>query len=179
MRRLSAAVALLVILAGCGDDETLPPPPDVPDELTVSSPAFEDGQAIPITYTCDGEGTPPPLAWAFPDDLTGVSAWAVVVLDPDAPSGTFMHWVVADLPFDKTSLDAAIPAAAVQAKNSAGDLGYTGPCPPSGMHHYRFLVYGLSGPTGLANGADPAEALVAVAEKAVVQGELVGTYLRK
>jgi Raf kinase inhibitor-like YbhB/YbcL family protein len=178
MRGLFAVVAL-VVLAGCGGGDKLPPAPDVSDELTVTSPAFEDGQAIPVTYTCDGEGTPPPLSWSAPDDLTGVSAWAVVVLDPDAPSGTFTHWVVVDLPLDRTTIDSDVPSGAVQAENSAGSIGYTGPCPPRGTHRYRFLVYGLSGPTGLGDGADPGEALRAVAEKAVVQGELLGTYVRK
>lgn len=145
--------------------------------ITVSSSAFQDGQAIPARFTCDGDGAPPPLAWDnVPKDA---AALALVVDDPDAPRGTFVHWVVLDMPVETTALDAGgVPSGAAQAKNSAGKASYYGPCPPSGTHHYRFTLYALSQRTGLSDGADMHDALDAVESSATAQGRLVGTYKR-
>lgn len=145
--------------------------------ITVSSTAFTDDQPIPARFTCDGAGDTPPLAWdGIPKEA---AALALVVDDPDAPNGTFVHWVVLDLPPETTQLDGGtLPSGAVQAKNSAGKPSYYGPCPPSGTHHYRFTVYALSQPTGLSDGADTGKALAAVESKATAQGRLVGTYER-
>lgn len=148
-----------------------------PDVITVRSPAFREGRPIPARFTCDGDGVPPPLSWSGVPE--GAEALALVVDDPDAPRGTFVHWVVLDLPAGTNGLDGeAVPAGAVQAKNSAGRPSYFGPCPPSGSHHYRFTVYALSRRTGLRNGADLAKALRAVQASATAQGRLVGTYAR-
>lgn len=151
---------------------------DAPDVITVTSPAFRDGESIPPRFTCDGEGGSPPLAWEdVPDDA---EALALVVDDPDAPRGTFVHWVALDMPAGTTGVDAdAVPADAVQARNSAGRASYFGPCPPSGTHHYRFTVYALSRRTGLRDGAGLDEALRAIASAATAQGRLVGTYARR
>lgn len=147
------------------------------DVITVSSTAFKDGETIPAQFTCDGADEPPPLAWSGVP--SGIAALALVVDDPDAPRGTFVHWVVLDLPADTTRLEGSLPAAAVQAKNTAGQPSYFGPCPPSGTHHYRFTVYALSKPTGLRDGADLDGALEAVRSTATAQGRLVGTYTRQ
>lgn len=143
-----------------------------PTTLTVTSAAFTDGATIPAEDTCAGAGRMPPLAWS--GDLRGASAIAVVVDDPDAPSGTFVHLVVVDLPATATTLGDALPAGAHYARNSAGRPGWTPPCPPSGTHHYRFTVYGLRSPTGLADGAAAADAEAAINARAVAQGRLVG-----
>jgi len=148
-----------------------------PDAITVSSPAFRDGRPIPTRFTCDGDGVPPPLSWSGVPQ--GAEALALVVDDPDAPRGTFVHWVVLDLPAGTPGLDdEAVPSSAVQAKNSAGRASYFGPCPPSGSHHYRFTVYALSQRTRLHTGADLDKALRAVQTSATAQGTLVGTYAR-
>lgn len=151
---------------------------EAPDVIMVSSPAFRDGEPIPARFTCDGAGDAPPLAWAgVPEDAAAVS---LVVDDPDAPRGTFVHWVVLDLPVDATGLPgASVPAGAVQARNSAGRPSYFGPCPPSGTHHYRFTVYALSERTGLRDGVDLDTALRVVRSTATAQGQLVGTYARQ
>jgi Raf kinase inhibitor-like YbhB/YbcL family protein len=144
--------------------------------ITVTSSAFGDGQPIPARFTCDGAGVSPPLAWqGVPPDA---QALALVVDDPDAPRGTFVHWVVLDIDPSVTSVGEAATPGKVQAKNSAGDAAYFGPCPPKGTHHYRFTVFALSRATGLASGAKLDDALKAVDAAAVAQGRLVGTYAR-
>lgn len=147
-----------------------------PTSITVTSTAFRDGGTIPRKYTCDGEGVSPPLAWKGVPANT--SALAVVVDDPDAPRGTFTHWVLLDLEPTTTSL-AEGHSGSTQANNSAGKAAYFGPCPPSGTHHYRFTVYALSEATGLANGADLAEALRAIDAKSIGRGRLTALFARQ
>jgi Raf kinase inhibitor-like YbhB/YbcL family protein len=173
-----AVFALLLLAAGCGADPTSSPADaDAPATITVTSTAFEEGGAIPQKYSCDGDEVSPPLAWSgVPGDA---AALALVVDDPDAPSGTFTHWVVLDIPVGTTSSDeGGVPEGGVQAESSAGEATYAGPCPPSGTHHYRFTVVALDADTGLADGAPLDEALAAVDAHAVARGTLTGTYER-
>jgi Raf kinase inhibitor-like YbhB/YbcL family protein len=152
---------------------TLGPSGSVPARtLTVTSPVFIDGGSIPKDFTCTGAGKMPGLQWK--GDLKGSTALAVVVDDPDAPGGTFVHLVVVDLPAATTRLGDSLPAAAHYALNGAGRKGWTAPCPPSGTHHYRFTVYGLSAPTDLPDGSPGNDAEAAIFAKAVVQGQLIG-----
>lgn len=185
MRRpggLACAVLAAAALAGCSSATTAPPQSSAPgsgagDRLTVTSTAFAAGGRIPVRFTCDGTQTSPPLAWSGVPDRA--RSMALVVDDPDAPSGTFVHWVVLDIPVGTAHVAAGqVPGGAVQAENSAGHPAYTGPCPPSGTHHYRFTVYALRHRTGLATGAGTDEALRHVARDAVAYGRLVGTYRR-
>jgi hypothetical protein len=178
---LPVQLGLALLLAGCGSQGPAPAPPPpssrtsppaLPATLTVTSPAFTDGGVIPATYTCAGAGQQPPIGWT--GDLHGAAAIAVVVDDPDAPGGTFVHLVVVDLPAGATSLGASLPSGAAYARNSAGRIGWTPPCPPSGTHHYRFTVYGLSAATGLTAGASPEAAQSAIAAHAMAQGRLTG-----
>ncbi len=146
------------------------------DGITVSSPAFEDGAAIPSEYTCEGADISPPLAWTgVPADA---AALALVVDDPDAPSGTFTHWVVLDIPAGTDHVDEDSAPAGAQARNSAGRASWFGPCPPGGTHHYRFTLHALSEATGLRDGVALGEALGAIQERSVAQGRLVGTFSR-
>ena len=149
----------------------------MPDSVRVTSPAFSDGDRLPTRFTCDGEGTVPPLAWSVgPADP---AAWAVVVDDPGVPGGTFAHWVVLDLPPQVRALTGGtVPDPAVEAPNSSGDSGYTPACPPEGRHRYRFTVYALGMPTGLTADASLEEALAAVSSRAMARGRLVATYAR-
>jgi Raf kinase inhibitor-like YbhB/YbcL family protein len=174
-----AGLAMAVLLSGCGfvdagknDDEV--PAVESPSALTVTSPAFDDGAAIPRKFTCKGAGTSPPLAWS------GVPATAhsvaLVVEDPDAPNGTFIHWVVYNIDPAQSSIAAGeVPRGAQQADNSGGKLGYTGPCPPSGTHHYRFTVYVLRSPLTVPAAGDPERVLVAIKGKTTARGTLTGT----
>ena len=175
--RVAILLVLVPLLAGCGDASSSPADIDAPETITVTSSAFADGEPIPQRYTCDGDEVSPPLAW------TGVpaaaAAVALVVDDPDAPSGTFTHWVVLDVPPATTSSDEGdVPAGGIQAASSAGPATYAGPCPPSGTHHYRFTVIALDEVTGLGEGATLDDALTAVDEHATARGTLTGTYSR-
>ncbi len=145
--------------------------------ITVTSSAFTEGQPIPKVYSCDGAETSPPLEWTgVPDDAAAV---ALVVDDPDAPRGTYVHWVVLDIPAGTTRVgEGEVPAGGVQAKGSNGRAAWAGPCPPSGTHHYQFTVYALSGAAGLGEGAGLDEALEAVQRLSTAEGRLVGTYAR-
>jgi Raf kinase inhibitor-like YbhB/YbcL family protein len=173
MRVIRLLAPPLLLLAACGSASTPPVAPSAAPSLSVSSDAFAEGASIPTKYTCKGDGTAPTIRWS--GDLRGAKAIAVVVDDPDAPRGTFVHRVVLDLPATATSLGPDAPAGAHQAKNSSGGTGWTPPCPPSGTHHYRFSVYGLSAVTGLPDGVETDPALKAVSDHAVVQGRLTGT----
>jgi Raf kinase inhibitor-like YbhB/YbcL family protein len=150
---------------------------DQPQTITVTSTAVAEGGRVPERYTCDGDNVAPPLAWqGVPDDAAAV---ALVVDDPDAPRGTFTHWVVLDIPAGVTGSDeAAVPEGGVEAQNSAGRASYFGPCPPSGTHRYRFTVHALSSATGLQPGAALEEALGAIDDRAIAWGRLTGTYSR-
>jgi Raf kinase inhibitor-like YbhB/YbcL family protein len=148
-----------------------------PSSITVTSRAFQDDGKIPKKYTCDGDDMSPPLAWKGLPANTG--AVALVVDDPDAPRGTFTHWVLLDLEPSTTSItEGQVPAGTKQARNSAGRPSYFGPCPPSGTHHYRFTVYALSEATGLPDGAALDEALQAIDARTLTRGRLTGRYAR-
>ena len=171
--------AVVLAAAGCGDDTVEGPPPAAPATIRLSSAAFSDGATIPARFTCAGEDLAPPLAWK--DVPAGAKALALVMEDPDAPGGTFVHWTVLDMPPSTTGIRGGrVPAGAVEGENSFGDRGYGGPCPPEGdrPHRYRFLVYGLRSQLGLGAGAPPDDVRAAIGEKALARGELVGRFGR-
>ncbi len=167
------------VLGACagGENGKVDVPSGVPASVRVTSAAFSDGDRLPTRFTCDGEGVAPPLAWA--GGPASPAAWAVVVDDPDAPGGTFVHWVVVDLPPQVRALPGGnVPEGAVQPPASSGDPGYAPACPPDGEHRYRFTVYALSRPTGLGENAVLDEALAAVSASAQARGVLTATYAR-
>lgn len=174
---MGLATAALATLAGCGlfGDEVTEPATTAPVTLSISSPAFDDGDPVPVRFTCKGANESPPLAWTgVPDDA---GALALVVTDPDAPGGTYVHWVVFNIEPTSSSVSAgSLPDEARQARNSAGQARYDGPCPPSGTHHYRFTVYALRTPTTLEDGTGTEAALDAIDAKAIGRGTLAGTF---
>jgi Raf kinase inhibitor-like YbhB/YbcL family protein len=151
--------------------------------VTVTSPAFENGGLIPVDFSCDGRGSSPPLQWSgLPPDTKSV---AIVVEDPDAPKGPFTHWVVYDIPPGATDLvpGAAarhmLPAGAVQGKNSAGGWGWAPVCPPPGrLHHYHFKVFALRERLTLGQLGE-GDLMRAMGGRIIAQGELVGTFQRQ
>lgn len=155
--------------------------------LALTSPAFHDGASIPPRFTCDDADHSPPLAWSGAPAPT--AAYALIVQDPDAPGGTFVHWVIYDLPAATTSLpegvpkDASLPqlGGARQGRNDfGGPPGYRGPCPPPGpAHHYHFRLFALDRTLGLAPGATRAEVADAMSGHELARAELVGTYARR
>jgi hypothetical protein len=150
--------------------------------IELSSSAFADGAAIPQTYTCDGEDVSPPLAWTAPP--AGTQSFVLICDDPDAPAGTWVHWIAYNLPADVLSLPEAVagdddlPGDAVHGKNGWGRQDYGGPCPPSGTHHYSFRLYALDTELDLQPGARKAKVLRALEGHVLAQGELIGTYQR-
>jgi Raf kinase inhibitor-like YbhB/YbcL family protein len=145
----------------------------ITDSLVVSSPAFGEGETVPSVYTCHGDGTSPPLAWQGVPDAT--AELAIVVDDPDAPGGTYVHWIVTGLPPATAAIDAGqLPAGAHQATNSAGKSAYSPPCPPKGEHRYRFTVYALSTAITLTDDASTDAALKAIRTAASARGRISG-----
>jgi hypothetical protein len=174
-----AATALAGLACGCGDQTVEGPPPEAPATIRVTSTAFAEGEAIPREYTCDGDDVSPPLEWdGVPADAR---ALALVVEDPDAPGGTFVHWTLLDLPAGSSGLGSGErPAGASEAKSSFGDRGYGGPCPPEGdaPHRYVFLVYALDSALRLGGDASPADARAAIGRHAIARGSLTGRFGR-
>ena len=149
--------------------------PASPATLTVRSPSFADGAAIPARFSCRGGNTPPSLTWTgIP---SGTASIALVMDDPDAVGGTYTHWVVFNLPATARGITAGrLPAGAAQARNSGGQAAYLGPCPPSGTHHYRFTVYAEPERLTLPAEAPLAEALHAIKSDALTSGRLTGLF---
>lgn len=150
--------------------------------LAITSPAFNHGDRIPTPYTCDGENMSPPLRWSQVPE--GAQSLALIMDDPDAPSGTFVHWVFFNLPPDVDMVSEGAQPVDIQSlggengTNSRGQDAYTGPCPPSGEHRYFFKLYALDTTVGLTPGASKADLESAMAGHVLEQAELIGLYAR-
>jgi len=153
------------------------------ETLRVLSSAFKEGGMIPQRYACDGEDISPPLSWeAVPE---GTRSIALIVDDPDAPRGTFVHWVLYDLPAnlrelpEKLPREKTLPGGGTQGTNSFGKIGYGGPCPPSGTHRYFFKVYALNAQTNLAPGKSKEDLLETMEGHILAQGQIMGRYKKQ
>jgi Raf kinase inhibitor-like YbhB/YbcL family protein len=187
---------LLFVLVGCGgaevnqDQATAPSPsetatttasssPVTPAGFTITSSAFAENTQIPAEYSCDGRNVPPPLHWQ--NVPAGAESLALVVDDPDAPAGLYVHWVVTGIPTSTTEItDGALPEAAVVSLNSADKAEYLGPCPPAGtgVHHYRFQLYALSKPLTLNPATPVPESTKTIADLSVAVARTVGLFGR-
>jgi Raf kinase inhibitor-like YbhB/YbcL family protein len=151
--------------------------------MKVFSSAFSEGQLIPSKYTCDGENISPPLEWsAVPDDAKSL---ALIVDDPDAPSGMFVHWLLYGIPSGEEGLTEGVgieePSAGGgrQGRNGFGKIAYGGPCPPSGIHRYYFRLHALNHDLSeLPSGANRQELDQAMKVHMVGTAELMGRYER-
>lgn len=145
--------------------------------ITVTSPAFQPGELIPKKYTCDGQDINPPLRFNnLPDETKSL---VLIVDDPDAPMGTWNHWLVWNLPPTTREItEGFVPQTAVLGTNDFGQLQYGGPCPPSGTHRYFFRVYALDTILKLPQGAKRNELEQAMKNHIISQGELMGRYQR-
>lgn len=180
-----APAIVLVALASCGaskhevrqgaaavEDSTL-------TKLQLTSDAFRNGEPIPSQYTCDGAGETPALHWSEPP--AGTKSFALVIDDPDAPSGTFRHWGVFDIPSSARSIGGG-KRLGTEVGNDFGKPGYGGPCPPrgNGPHHYHFKLFALDvGSLGLNAQSHVRDVEQEAAKHMVTRAELVGTYERR
>lgn len=150
-----------------------------PDQIIVTSPAFSSGSPIPGKYTCDGEDSSPEISWTgVPEQSTSL---VLIMDDPDAPTGTFTHWVVYNIPPYSTGFASGVeslPAGTKQGLTDFGRLEYGGPCPPKGTHRYYFRVYALDIMLKLAGDVDRDTVFGAMEGHVIAQGELMGTYSR-
>jgi Raf kinase inhibitor-like YbhB/YbcL family protein len=191
-------LALCVLLAGCGSPSTpirpavvsTPPASSEPTaeekaapSMTLSSTAFEQGASIPKKYTCSGDNSSPALSWTDPPP--GTKSLALIVDDPDAPGGIWVHWVVYNLPPETRGLPEeaskaqasanSLPQGAIQGMTSFNRAGYGGPCPPSGQHRYFFRLYAAD-TTFDKLALDKAGLLKALEGHTLASTELMGVY---
>ena len=152
--------------------------------MQLTSSAFKAGEAIPAKHTCDAQNVSPQLKWT--DTPANTKSLALIADDPDAPGGTWVHWVLFDLPPNVTELAEAlektqyIPSGAKQGLNDFRHLGYGGPCPPHGKpHRYFFKLYALDKELGLKPGASKKEVEQAMEKHILAEATLMGTYKRK
>jgi Raf kinase inhibitor-like YbhB/YbcL family protein len=145
--------------------------------MKLTSPAFEHKGAIPSEYTCDGADTSPELNMA--DVPSSTKSFALINDDPDAPVGTWDHWIVFNIPPSVTKIEKGKEPRGVAGKNSWGRTGYGGPCPPSGMHRYFFKLYALEKELDLPEGSSKKEIEKAMEGHILAQAELTGNYKRQ
>lgn len=151
--------------------------------LELSSTAFSQGETIPDRYTCEGADVSPPLEWRnIPEGTLG---FALICEDPDAPGGTFTHWVLYNIPSDTTELGEDVPAESAlawggtQGRNDFGNTGYGGPCPPMGStHRFSFRLYALDEQLNLPPGASRNQLLQEIEDRAIARTGLMGRYGR-
>ena len=174
-----------VIASGVGNGSAQATGLAAPKEvrMTLASSAFQPGGSIPARFTADGPDMSPVLAWS--NAPAGTQAFALICDDPDAPVGTWVHWVVYDLPAAAAVLPEGagkagpILVAGKQGRNDFGRENFGGPAPPAGKpHRYFFRLYALDQPTGLPAGKRKADVLLAIKGHILAQAELMGTYRR-
>jgi len=152
--------------------------------LSIVSQSFKKGEVIPIKHTCDGEDVSPALSWNEPPQ--GTKSYVLICDDPDAPMGTWIHWVIYNIPSGNTGLPEAVPkqemlpGGTMQGLNSWRKSGYGGPCPPPGKpHRYFFKLYALDSTLIISAGASKKDVLKAMESHIIGQAELFGVYGRK
>lgn len=185
--------ALIPCCLGCGGARVEPPtaaanaaqPHAKTSAWSLTSKAFREGERIPVRYTADGANVSPDLEWTAPP--AGAVELALICDDPDAPRGTWVHWVMYALPANRRSLPEAVPktemlpklSGAKQGRGSSGSVGYDGPSPPKGpTHHYYFRLYALSAKVTLPPRAQRADLDRAMKGHVLAQIELMGAYSR-
>ena len=146
-------------------------------KMKITSSAFQEGTEIPSKFTCDGADTSPPLQIA--DIPSEAKSLALIVDDPDAPSGLFTHWLVWNIPPQTGSVREGSAPKGAQGANDFGKSGYGGPCPPSGTHRYYFKVFALDRELDLPSGAKRGQLDAAMKGHVVAQGDLIGRYSRQ
>lgn len=197
-QKLITAVAVMAMAVGCtaAEPESIVAAPSTDAEVesmdetqdrsapgfTLTSDALEQGGAIPSQFTCDGEDVSPRLTWE--QAPAGTRSFALLMEDPDAPGGTWVHWVLYNIPAEAQSINAQIrepsdlPGGTKVGENSWGEMAYGGPCPPSGEHRYIFTLFALDTELELDGGVTGKILRSAIAEHTLSKTDLVGTYSR-
>ena len=153
------------------------------NSMKLESSAFANDGNVPSKYTCDGSDVSPPLAWSGVPD--GTKSFALIADDPDAPMGTWVHWVVWNIPPSSTNLDESMPAdrrlddGTRQGINDFRKSGYGGPCPPGGTHRYFFKLYALDTEISLGDRAGKQDLEGAMKDHILAEAQLMGRYERK
>jgi Raf kinase inhibitor-like YbhB/YbcL family protein len=186
--RVSLILLLIMFAAGCAKQPAAPArdaartstPQSTAPVFKLISSAFKDGDPIPRQYTCSGVNVSPPLEWS--DVPKTAKTLAIIADDPDAPAGTWVHWVVYNLPADTMGIvenlpqDENLKGGGFQGKNDFEKIGYGGPCPPSGTHRYYFRIYALDGDLPLKAGVTKTDVEKAMDGHILGQTQLMGTY---
>ncbi len=179
MRKITVIfVILILIFTGCGGGDD-----SVKQSIELTSSAFRNGEFIPVKYTGFGKDVSIPLKWkGMPEEAKSI---AIVMDDPDAPFGTFTHWIIFDIPIDKHALREGIPQKPIledgarQGTNDFGRIGYNGPKPPAGKtHHYHIKIYALDTVLNLPPGARAKEFRRIISGHILAEGELIGLFRR-
>lgn len=177
-RALAAALLPLMVAAATYREAKM--------TFSLNSGAFAEGASIPVNHTCDGQDVSPPLGWS--DAPQGTASFALIVDDPDAPAGTWVHWVLFNLPATVSSVRENLPktetlrdlGGALQGRNDFRRIGYGGPCPPPGRaHRYFFKLYALDAALQLGAGATKRDVEQAMRGHVRATAQLVGTYARR
>lgn len=197
MKRIIFCLLLATVpLAACAPSEQAAPEQTTSDPLAMeetmsielTSDAFEQGQPIPEKYTCVGDAASslkdisPALSWGEPP--AGTQSFALIMDDPDAPAGTWDHWIIFNIPAAARGLPESIGAnptltdGSMSGNNSWGRTGYGGPCPPSGTHRYFFKLYALDEMLAISAGASKGELEKAMVGHILARGELMGTFTK-
>ena len=188
MTNIYIAVLFSFIIISCKSDKDIKPitketKQEKTMDIKISSSAFGEGGVIPSKYTCDGENISPPLSWSGVPSET--KSFALINDDPDAPAGTWVHWVIYNIPAAEKELKEGIPPkenldnGAVQGLNDFGKSGYGGPCPPGGTHRYYFRIYALDTKLDLQGDITQEKLTDAIKGHILAEGQLMGKYSRK
>jgi Raf kinase inhibitor-like YbhB/YbcL family protein len=172
------SLIMITILIGCkNQDPALSQESEVEMSIHVTSSAFNDGDRIPRIFTCDDQNISPPISWTgVPSDTLSL---ALIMDDPDAPMGTWVHWVLYKLSPDLAGLDQGKTGVGTHGTNDFKRLGYGGPCPPKGSNHRYFIkLYALDTALDLKEGATKAQVENAMRGHILAQGQLLGKYGR-
>ncbi len=147
--------------------------------MNITSSEFKKRETIPTKFTCDGESVNPPLEFKIKEGL-GVISFVLIMDDPDAPGGTFTHWIVWNINSDCTGVpEGTVPIGGVEGINSGGKIGYYPPCPPSGTHRYFFKLFALDTKLDIPEGSDRQTLEKAMKGHIIDQAELIGLYSRE
>jgi len=191
MRKIGLTLGILVVIAVAvtvikkhspeAQNLSSTPTPTIVADYTImeiTSPAFGNNQEIPAKYTCDGKDVNPPLSFVYvPAEAKSL---VLIMDDPDAPGGTWVHWILYDISRQTKSIaEHSIPAGAEQGITIFGKIGYGGPCPPSGTHHYHFKLYALDTQLSFISAPKKADVEQAMKGHILAQDELIGLYSKK